>query len=180
MDHYLMLHADLCDLDFAEFSPDMNLLSAPLLADFSSRRELNLSQLKADLETRMASLNPSLALQQFITPPLASTPSEASTLNMHKMLLTLKNYPNPSTSTGDTFWLDLQRHADANGISSMKERLAHLHQSILNHRPLMDWFDHTIQPLGNNLTLDVLQTLVFTRTLSHYKLSARLIKLCRV
>jgi hypothetical protein len=43
----------------------------------------------------------------------------------------------------------------------MKERLAHFHQSILNNRPLIDWFDHTIQPLGNNLTLDILQNLFF-------------------
>jgi hypothetical protein len=128
----------------------------------------------------MVSLRTSLSLQQFQPSPPSSAPSTSSNVNMYKRLSNLKNYLNPATSARDTFWLDLQRHADANGITSMKERLAHFQQSILNNRPLMDRFDHTIQPLGNNLTLDILQNLFFTQTLSPYWLSARLIKLCRV
>jgi hypothetical protein len=53
---------------------------------------------------------------------------------MYKRLNSLKNYP--IITTGDVFWLDLQRHADANGLTTLHERLAHFHQAIVTDRPL--------------------------------------------
>jgi hypothetical protein len=93
MEHYLLLHADVCDLDFAEFTPEENLLPLQLLTDFSTRREASLSQLNVDLESRMVSLRTSLSLQQFqpsppsyAPSPPSYAPSTSSNVNMYKRL----------------------------------------------------------------------------------------------
>jgi hypothetical protein len=83
---------------------------------------------------------------------------------MYKRLNSLKNYP--IITTGDVFWLDLQRHADANGLTTLPERLAHFHQAIVTDRPLMTWFENTIKPRILTVSLEELQDLFFIQTLS--------------
>jgi hypothetical protein len=83
-------------------------------------------------------------------------------------------------TTGDVFWLDLQRHADANGRTTLQERLSHFHHAIINDRPLMTWYEHTIKPRLFTITLEDLQDLLFIQTLSPYWLLARLIKLRQI
>jgi hypothetical protein len=78
------------------------------------------------------------------------------------------------------FWLDLKRHADANGFSTLQERLAHFHQSMVTDRQLMNWFENTIKSRLSTISLEEPQALLFIQTLSPYWLSARLVTLCQI
>jgi hypothetical protein len=104
-------------------------------------------------------LRSSIAVQAvpIVTQALAPPTSRSG---MYKRLNSLKSYP--IITTGDVFWLDLQRHADANGLTTLQERLAHFHQAIVTDRPLMTWFENTIKPRILTISLEELCTsLVF-------------------
>jgi hypothetical protein len=171
------LHLQVCDLDYAQLPENVMALNSNFLSLFSTARQQTLALLVVQVEARIARLRSSIAVQSVpLATPTLSPPSSQS--GMYKRLNSLKNYP--LITTGDVFWLDLQRHADANGLTTLPERLAHFHQAIVTDRPLMTWFENTIKPRILTISLEELQDLFFIQTLSPYWLSARLIKLCQV
>jgi hypothetical protein len=60
-----------------------------VLTEFATRREVALSQLKTELETRMVSLRNSLSLQQINAPPLVPGPAESSLVHALRLLYML-------------------------------------------------------------------------------------------
>jgi hypothetical protein len=175
--HFLVeLHLQVCDLDYAQLSDYVLSLNSNFLSLCSTSRQQNLTSLVVQVEARIARLRSSIAVQAVPVVPQPLAPS-TSRSGMYKRLNSLKNYP--IITTGDVFWLDLQRHADANGLTTLPERLAHFHQAIVTDRPLMTWFENTIKPRILTISLEELQDLFFIQTLSPYWLSARLIKLCQ-
>jgi hypothetical protein len=166
------LHLQVCDLEYAQLPPYAMELNSTFLSLFSHHRQQSLASLVIQIEAQILRLRSSIAIQAVPIVPQALPASSPSMSGMYKRLNSLKNYP--LMTTGDVFWLDLQRHADANGLSTLPERLAHFHQAIVTDRPLMTWFENAIKPRILTITLEELQALFFIRTLSPYWLSARL------
>jgi hypothetical protein len=174
---HLDLHLRLCDLDLAELPRQPTSEGQVFSLNFLNRRQEAITSLITLTEGRIIRLRSSLALHSVPALPPVALPSSSQS-GMYKRLNSLKTYP--VMTTGDVFWLDLQLHADANGLTTLNERLAHFHQAIVTDRPLMNWYENTIKPRLATLTLEDLQDLFFIQTLSPYWLSARLVKLCQI
>jgi hypothetical protein len=109
-------HLQVCDLDYAQLPDYVISLNSNFLSLFSTARQQTLALLVVQVEARIARLRSSIAVQSvpLATPALAPITSRSG---MYKRLNSLINYP--LITTGDVFWLDLQRHADANGLTTL-------------------------------------------------------------
>jgi hypothetical protein len=116
----MALNLRLCDLDLAEIPPQLNSESQVFLLTFLNRRQNALTSLLTLTETRILRLRSSLAIHSAPVIAPSSSPS-LSQSGMYKRLNSLKNYP--VMTTCDVFWLDHQRHAHANGLTTLNERL---------------------------------------------------------
>jgi hypothetical protein len=142
-------------------------LILPLLLKFQAEAQVRVDQ---------ANLQKSIA-------KLAGAPNNESVHSSDKLyrkLSSLKSYPNVTKLRPDTFWRHLARHAKTNGIIGDAERSAHFYHAIQMDDSLMPWHETHVETIKSQISVEDLEDLFLTQTMSPYWLSERLMDLTMI